>query len=436
MADPALDVLSRHARPLTGGPDDVQPILALTRNARFVLLGEATHGTHEFYRERARITRALIEQQGFDAVVVEADWPDAYRVNRWVRGESADPDAASALSGFERFPTWMWRNADVLDFVGWLRARNDASRTSVGFYGLDMYSLYRSIAAVIAYLERVDPAAARRAEERYGCFERFGHDPQVYGRFADAFRRETCEADVLRQLLELQGHPTDLGDTLAAQDDHFEAEQNARLVKNAERYYRAMYRADESSWNLRDTHMADTLDALAAHLSRRHPAKIVVWAHNSHLGDARATAVGHQLNVGQLMRQRHSDVVLIGFTTYDGTVTAASSWDAPAEHKRVRPALSGSWEHLFHNLDTPRFALGMGATEVRKALSEPRLERAIGVLYLPETERESHYFHAAISRQFDAVIHIDRTRAVEPMDRPRTWHRDTEEPPEAWPSGL
>jgi erythromycin esterase-like protein len=432
--DAAVEIVARQCHPLTGGKGDYDALLERTRDARFVLIGEATHGTHEFYAERARITRLLIERQGFDAVAAEADWPDAWRVNQWVRGEGEDPDAESALAGFERFPTWMWRNADVLDFAGWLRAWNDDRKhRPVGFYGLDMYSMNTSIAAVIAYLEGVDPEAARRARDRYGCFERYGYDPQRYGRYAGSFQRETCEADVIRQLRELQDRPFAAG---SSRDAHFQAEQNARLVRDAEQYYRAMFRADESSWNLRDTHMVDTLDALADHLSVDRPAKIVVWEHNSHVGDARATAVGGQLNVGQLVRQRHANAVLVGFTTFDGSVTAASGWDEPPERKRVRPALSGSWERLFHDVDVPRFLLRTDPLDVRTGLVEPRLERAIGVLYLPETERQSHYFYAVLPRQFDVVIHLDHTRAVEPLDPPARWHREREEPPEAYPTGL
>lgn len=335
-----------------GVPAD-DALFALVGDAHFVLLGEASHGTHEFYAARAQMTRRLIEDKGFAAVAVEADWPDAYRVNRHVRGESEDATAEEALRGFERFPTWMWRNAAVLDFVEWLRERNDRvgdERAKAGFYGLDLYSLRRSMQEVIAYLERVDPDAAARARERYACFDHFGGDVgQSYGYAAAFGAGESCEQEVIDQLVDLHRHAADYArrDGQAAQDDLFYAEQNARTVKAAEEYYRTMIGGQVRSWNLRDRHMTDTLDALAGHLSRRRgeQPRIVVWAHNSHLGDARATEIGSrgELNVGQLVRERHpDDCRLVGFTTYTGTVTAADDWDGPAQRKRVGAALPES----------------------------------------------------------------------------------------------
>jgi erythromycin esterase-like protein len=424
---------------------DDDDLFDLVGDARFVLVGEASHGTHEFYAARARMTQRLIEEQGFCAVAVEADWPDAYRVDRWVRGRGDDATAEEALRGFERFPTWMWRNTPVLDFVGWLRDRNDRvggqERAKAGFYGLDLYSLHRSIREVIAYLERVDPAAAERARRRYACFDHFsGSDGQAYG-FAAAFGAgESCEREVVEQLVDLQRHALDYArrDGLPAQDELFYAEQNARTVKAAEAYYRSMFSGRVSSWNLRDLHMADTLDALAVHLSRRHrghPAKIVVWAHNSHLGDARATEVAAdgELNVGQLMRERHPrECCLIGFTTYTGTVTAADDWEGPAERKRVRPALADSVEELFHEVGEKAFLVRPGVMpSAAETLRSPRLERAIGVIYRPETERQSHYIRARLADQYDAAIHIDETRAVEPLERTARWEQG--EVPETYP---
>jgi len=438
--DRALAELALQAQPLSGAAGDYDQLIERIGDASLVLLGEASHGTHEFYRERALITRRLIEERGFTGMAVEADWPDAYRVNRYVRGAHEDGDAEEALGGFRRFPTWMWRNAEVLDFVGWLRAHNDriGPADAAGFYGLDLYSLYASIEAVIAYLAAIDPKAAARARERYACFERFGGEGPEYGRAISLGISESCRRGVIEQLLEL--HRDSVGylrrDGLAAEDEQFYAEQNALLVANAEEYYRTMFAAQISSWNLRDTHMADTLDNLITHLERHgERAKLVVWAHNSHLGDARQTEMGErgELNLGQLTRLRHRGAAaLVGFTTYQGTVTAASAWDAPAERKRVRPGLAGSYEALFHRLGEPRFllALGEGAT----ALRVPRLERAIGVIYRPETERQSHYFRARITSQFDAVIHIDETRAVEPLERTAGW--ELGEPPETYPSAL
>jgi len=430
--------------PLRGGPDDFAPLLERIGDAHFVLLGEASHGTHEFYRIRSEITERLIRTKGFTGVAVEADWPDAYRVNRFVRGIAGDADATEALGGFRRFPQWMWRNADVLDFVGWLRAYNDGlpgGAPPVGFYGLDLYSMHASIEVVISYLRRVDPPAARRALERYGCFDHFGTDPQAYGYATVRGLALSCESEVVEQLVELRRAAAGYAqrDGALALADLFHAEQNARLVQNAERYYRAMFGSRVASWNVRDLHMAETLDELAVHLGRSGPAaKIVVWAHNSHLGDARATELGAsgELNVGQLARERHgNDAVLVGFSTHSGTVTAASDWDEPAERKRVRPALAGSHEALFHDVGVPNFLIDTAVNDdVRALLRQPRLERAIGVIYRPETERLSHYFTARLADQFDAVLHYDVTRAVEPLERSGSWERG--ELPETYPSAL
>jgi erythromycin esterase-like protein len=415
--------------------------------ARYVLLGEASHGTHEFYRERAQLTKRLIREKNFNAVAVEADWPDAYRVNRYVRGASGDDDAIDSLAGFKRFPTWMWRNADVLDFVGWLREHNDAltnDADKVGFYGLDLYSLHTSIEAVLGYLKKVDPDAAERARYRYSCFDHFGEDTQAYGYAAGFDLTESCEKEVVNQLLELRKRAAEYAsrDGRVAADDFFFAEQNARLVKNAEEYYRSMFRGSVPSWNLRDRHMAETLEFLVRHFARQgQTARVVVWEHNSHVGDARATEMGErgELNVGELVRERHgNDAVLVGFSTFTGSVTAASNWDAPAERKRVRPGLPESYEALFHNVGIPRFQISLSeGSPVAIALHEPRLERAIGVIYRPETERQSHYFYARIANQFDALLHFDETRAVAPLERTPEWTMaEAKEPAETFPFGL
>lgn len=431
------------AQRLTGTAADFDPLLALIADARFVLIGEASHGTHEFYRIRAEITKRLIREKGFTSVAVEADWPDAYRVNRYVRGGGADADATEALGGFHRFPQWMWRNADVLDFIGWLRAHNDGvpAFERAGFYGLDLYALSASMQAVLEYLRIVDPEAARRAQHRYACFDHFGGDWQSYGYAATAGLAPTCEAVVIEQLVELRRAADEYlrRDGRLEPDAQFYAEQNARLVRNAERYYRAMFGSRVESWNVRDRHMAETLEALLAfHQSRGHHEKVVLWAHNSHLGDARATELSRdgELNLGQLIRQRYGrQAFLIGFTTYDGTVTAASNWDEPAERRVVRPALPGSYEALLHETGIGNMLIDLHAPgDVNAALAEPRLERAIGVIYRPETERQSHYFHATLPRQFDALLHYDRTRAVEPLDRTALWERG--EVPETYPSAL
>jgi erythromycin esterase-like protein len=300
---PAANILMQlraAAHPLMGAATDYDPLLPLVKNAYVVLLGEASHGTHEFYRDRAQIIKQLIQEYGFTAVAVEADWPDAYRVNRYVRGVSDDAESLEALANFQRFPTWMWRNADVLDFVGWLRAHNDAlgrSATKVGFYGLDLYSLHTSIAAVLGYLDQVDPAGAQRARYRYGCFDHFGADTQRYGYATSFGLGESCEEEVVSQLVELQRRAAEYTsrDGRVSPDAFFYAEQNARLVKNAEQYYRSMFHDHVSAWNLRDHHMAETLEALTAYLrGQGQQAKVVVWAHNSHLGDARATTMGER----------------------------------------------------------------------------------------------------------------------------------------------
>lgn len=444
---PDKEVLQRlrgHAVALTGAADDHDGLLELIGDACIVLLGEATHGTHEFYRERAAITRRLIVEKGFNAVAVEADWPDACRVDRFVRGQPGDDTAAAALAGFGRFPSWMWRNADVLDFVGWLRDHNDNAGMhdhQVGFYGLDLYSLHKSIGEVVAYLEERDPAEAAKAKRLYGCMDHYGNDPQFYGMMVAHGMSEGCRKEIIQQLVDLRHMESRLtarngGDAV---DEFFFAAQNARLVRNAEQYYRMMFHSDVSSWNLRDGHMMETLVELMAHLqSSRGTAKVVVWAHNSHLGDARATAMGRcgEWNIGQLVRQEFiTRSRLIGFTTFAGTVTAAAGWHLPALRKQVRPAMPGSYEHLFHQAGPSDFWIDLTRDNAAvRALEKERLERAIGVVYRPDTERRSHYFEASLPRQFDAVIHFDLTRAVEPLERSAEW--EAGELPETYPLGL
>lgn len=442
----AIRAVTEAAHPVRGTPEDFDLLLDLIGDAPVVLLGEASHGTHDFYRVRAEITKRLIRTRGFAAVAVEADWPDAYRVNRYVRGRPGDPDAEEALAGFRRFPQWMWRNADVLDFVGWLRAHNDAiaaADAKVGFYGLDLYSLHASMAAVLEYLRVVDPDAADRAARRYACFDHFGADPQEYGYATSLGLSPSCEREVLGQLVELRAAATEYArlDGRVAPDDLFFAERNAHVVAVAEQYYRTMFRSQVGSWNLRDQHMMETLTVLSRFLeSRGQRPKLVVWAHNSHQGDARATELVDrgELNLGQLARQRWGDqAVLVGFTTYDGSVTAASDWGAQVERKRVRPALPESYEALFHECGRPGFYLDLRHPgEAVSALAVPRLERAIGVIYRPETERLSHYFWSRLPQQFDAIFHYDHTRAVEPLERSPVWECGESELPETFPSAL
>jgi erythromycin esterase-like protein len=439
--DPALDIVRRQALRFEPTADGMGPLLEAIGDARLVLIGEATHGTHQFYRTRAELTKALISTKGFNLVAVEADWPDAYRVNRWVRHAADEPGAAAALDDFTRFPRWMWRNLDVVDFIQWLRTYNAPlpAALRVGFYGCDLYSLHSSIHAVLSYLRKIDPDAAERARYHYGCFEDFAEDPQAYGYAIEIGLSRSCEDDVVAQLVDLRRRAADYAgrDGRIAADEYFFAEQNARLVLNAEEYYRAMFGGRVQSWNLRDAHMMETLEALLAHVHQMAgDARAVVWAHNSHLGDARATEMGEigELNLGQLVRQAHgARAFLVGFTTHTGTVTAASNWDEPPERKRVRPSMERSYERLFHETGAARFVLLLRDHAVREALQETRLERAIGVIYRPESERVSHYFRARLADQFDAVLHIDETSALEPLER---WARDEVDLPETYPFGI
>jgi len=430
-----LDGLRQAALPYHGGADELDPLLEAIGDARFVLLGEATHGTHEFYRTRAVLTQRLLAERGFDAVAVEADWPDALRLNAYVRGEDEAERPDAALETFTRFPRWMWRNVEMYELLQWMREH----APHAGFYGLDLYSLHASIHAVIGYLQQHDPEAASRARARYACFEHFAQDSQAYGYAATVGLSRSCEDDVIAQLMDLRKRAADYAsrDGRVAEDEFFFAEQNARLVRNAEQYYRAMFGGRVESWNLRDTHMMETLEALIAWTERQTgSAHTIVWAHNSHLGDARATQMGDwgELNVGQLVRQKFGDrACLIGFSTHTGTVTAARDWDAPAQQRRVRPSLPDSYERLFHDVGQERFFVRLKDEPVRSALIPSRLERAIGVIYVPETERASHYFRAHLAEQFDVLIHVDQTRALQPLE---TWAREETDVPETYPTGI
>jgi len=405
---------------LQGDDSDYAPLLELARGKQFVLLGEATHGTAEFYRMRAQITQALIAGYGFDAVAIEGDWPDVWRVNRYVQGDG-DDNGEQALADFERFPSWMWRNEEFLSFILWLRAHNAGLPVEqrTGIYGLDLYSLYRSAEAVIGYLDRTDPVQAGTARRHYAALDHV-RDPAAYGYQAAAGLRAPAREGAVRQLLQLRNDEAAYisRNGLAAMDSHYFAEQNALVVVNAEAYYREMFGRRVSTWNLRDAHMVQTLYSLVAYRQRRGSSgRTVVWAHNSHLGDARATEshLRGEWNLGQLVRQRAgAQALLIGFTTYTGHVCAASEWDGDPEYKRIVPALPDSWEALFHATGLDRFFLPLGPG-ASPPLFETMLERAIGVLYLPHTERVSHYFSASIANQFDALFHLDETAALEPL---------------------
>jgi erythromycin esterase-like protein len=412
------DAIRRAAEPFSD-PASAEFAALFDRYAdrRVVLLGEASHGTSEFYRARAAITRWLIERHGFTIVAVEADWPDAASIDRYVRQRPAPPPSEPP---FQRFPTWMWRNTDVQAFTDWLHAHNAARPASqqVGFYGLDMYSLSGSIAAVLGYLDQIDPDAAELARERYACLTPWQRDPAVYGRALQSRYHEECEQEVVAQLQDLLTRRLDY-----AREDgvlFLDAAQNARLVATAERYYRTLYQGSAQSWNLRDTHMFETLN----HVLDAHgpAARAVVWAHNSHVGNATATEMGQarrELNIGQLCREQFGDAAaLIGFSTHHGTVAAAHDWDGPMEVMQVRPAREDSYEYQMHLARQPRFVLDLRAgvhDALRERLTPARLERFIGVIYRPHTELQSHYASASLPAQFDALAWFDETRAVTPL---------------------
>jgi erythromycin esterase-like protein len=406
-------------------------------DARVVLLGEASHGTSEFYRARAAISRRLIERHGFNIVAVEADWPDAATVDRYVRHREP---REGEFRAFERFPTWMWRNREFDGFIRWLRTHNQQRpyEGMCGFYGLDLYNLSASMRAVIDFLEQQDPGLARLAHRRYGCLEPWAEEPQLYGRNALLEGYARCEIGVIQMLKDLLQRQIDCYSPEC--DEWLDAAANARLVKDAEAYYRVMYHGSAESWNLRDTHMFETLNMI---LDAKPNSKAVVWAHNSHIGNAEFTDIGQhrdELNIGQLAKEKwDARARLIGFGTHTGTVAAADDWDEPMKIKQVRASLPESYERASHDSEVPRFLLdlreGEMGREVKEALMEQRLERFIGVIYRPDTERWSHYSHAILPKQFDAWVWFDETSAVTPLpgeQRPG----DHPEIDETYPFGL
>jgi erythromycin esterase-like protein len=405
--------IARAAEPLPGFDDpNFGKLFDRFGQKRVVLLGEASHGTSEFYRARAAITRRLITEHGFTIVAVEADWPDAAAIDRRVRGLKPQADAPQP---FQRFPTWMWKNRDVEAFVHWLTRHNQKASEQCGFYGLDIYNMRGAIAAVLAYLDKVDPKAAAVARQRYACLTPWQHEPSAYGRAVLTAGYRECEDEVIRQCREMLEKQI----SYAGDDEFLDASQNARLVASAERYYRVMYYGGAASWNLRDSHMFQTLSRLLDW--RGAGAKAVVWAHNSHIGDARQTEMGQvreELNIGQLCREHFAgDCALIGMGTHSGTVAAASDWDGEMEIKKVKPSRGDSIERLCHDSEMPRFLLDFARDpRLAERLAEPRLERFIGVIYRPETELQSHYADSSLSRQFDAYLWFDGTRAVEEID--------------------
>lgn len=411
-------------------------LLDMIGDARIVLLGEASHGTHEFYRERARITTRLIRDAGFSFVAVEGDWPEAYRVNRYVRG--GEGSARSVLDVFSVFPTWMWGNADALHFVEWLRRHNDSLRSDhsrVGFYGLDLYSLYASMQTVIDYLNEIDPETAKIAQERYACFEPFSGSKDLYAYHTGLGLLKSCENEAVAMLRELQAKRNEYRD-ISPDDSYFDALMSAEVARDGERYYRSMYRSDEISWNLRDIHMANTLDALLDHFG--DGSRAVVWEHNTHVGDFRATMdAGDMVNVGQLVRERHpGQSVAVGFGSYEGSVTAARAWGERPQRMNVPKAIAGSYDNVFHQTELERFLLllkPLRDSGQADGLTEWRGQRAIGVVYHPEYER-GNYVPTRLAERYDAYLHIDKTRAVKPLAIEQQWTRPASE--ETYPTGY
>lgn len=408
-----------------------------------VLIGESTHGTHEFQALRAAITARLITTAGFNTIAIEADWPATRRLHRHTLGSDGGGNAADALAGFRRFPQWLWRNSDMLDFVGWLRQHNAPlpENLKTHIHGLDLYSMNESIHEVVDYLHRIDPAEAHRFARRYACFDHFGGDTRRYGLFAGTGISRHCEEEVVGALAELRMKKASLlaWDGDAADEAFFSAERNAAAVADAESYYRTMFRGDIHSWNLRDRHMMDTLLAVVERRKARHGhVATVVWAHNSHVGDASATTMGRrgEFSLGELARNHFGDrALLVGLTTSRGTVTAADDWDAPARRMELLPPLAHSCEIAFQRTGIPAFLLDFDAhPPVAEALSSPLLQRAIGVVYQRDSERSSHYLTADTAKQFDVLVHIDETRALEPLETAPSM--ESVEVEETYPTGV
>jgi erythromycin esterase len=432
-ADAIAARLSQIETPLRDG-GDLAPLLDAIGDARYVLLGEASHGTSEFYRWRDRISRRLIEEKGFSFIAVEGDWPDCYRVNRYLKGyPDSGSSALEVLHAFERWPTWMWANHEVGELVEHLRELNTglAAERQVGFYGLDVYSLWESMEAVERYLSRVDPDAAIRARRAYGCFDPYGGDVQEYAT-ATAMVPTSCEPEAVAMLTELRRNAREYAQD--GREAFFNAEQNALTVRNAELYYRTMVRGGPTSWNVRDTHMVETLERLMQHHGPE--AKAIVWEHNTHVGDARATDMARagMVNVGQLVRQRHEDdgVMLVGFSSYQGSVIAGEEWGAPMQRMPVPPAREGSWEALLHERSGADRLLVFSGEEPQEML-EPRGHRAIGVVYDPDRERYGNYVPTVLPFRYDALLYFDRTAALHPL---HLRERVDGEPPETFPSGM
>ena len=425
-------------------------------NVQYVLLGEASHGTSEFYSWRSEITKRLIKERGFSFIAVEGDWPDCYNVNRYIKWISGSGKSAyDVLYSFNRWPTWMWANREIVELIEWLREynKNLSEEQRVGFYGLDVYSLWESMEAVIGYLRKIDPEAVKTAIEAYHCFEPYGKSVEDYAR-ATAFVPESCEDEIIDMLVHLHGKANQYkSDGLASREGYFNAEQNAIIAKNAELYYRKMMQGGTATWNIRDTHMMDTLKRLMEFHGKQ--AKSIVWAHNTHVGDARYTDMveAKMVNIGQLVRKYAGDnnALLIGFGTYQGTVIAAKEWGQNMERMHVPPAVEGSWDRLTHELSEGRNSLlifrdySLGEYNGKRQLiveeekedlgtTIKRGQRAIGVVYNPKYEKYGNYVPTDLTRRYDALLYIDNTHALHPLHMPEV--KEDKDLPETFPTGL
>jgi erythromycin esterase-like protein len=463
---------------LLGDPTDLDALLDRIGKSQFVLLGESSHGTSEFYKWRIEISKRLIKEKEFSFVGVEGDWPDCCEVNKYVKGLSDTGQTPyKVLHSFNRWPTWMWANKETADFVAWLKSHNDSVDThkqnKVGFYGLDLYSLWESVEAIIKYLKRVDPSSLKNAIDAFNCFEPYDKDVEKYAR-ATAFVPTNCEDEVIETLTSLRSKHDVYSKGQQNKEEYFNAEQNAITAKDAERYYRTMMKGDVNSWNLRDTHMMDTLERLInfhrqVNISTLAP-KAIVWAHNTHIGDARFTNMRKRgmTNIGQLVREKKGsqNAVLIGFSTYSGTVIASREWGKKMERMDVPPAKDGSWDNLLHNLDKKKGDEGGNKDKLLIFPHPSNIEdksfqknnymhkddddddgeendgangdklmgqRAIGVVYNPEYERYGNYVPTDICKRYDALLFIDKTNALSPLHMQET--KDNKEPPETFPTG-
>lgn len=442
-----MNVLDPFIHSIEGKETDYDVLMDHIADARVVLLGEATHGTQEFYAARAEITKRLITEKKFTVIGIEGDWPDTYRVNRFIHHKGSDKNAAEALADYKRFPAWMWRNKEFASLVQWLRTYNQGvceKSDVIDIFGLDVYSLHRSIEIIISELEKIDLQAAKEARSRYACFDAY-QDPQEYGYISSLFLNKTCHSEVMDQFIDLKNKEISFfkNEDMDPEEEKFYIEQNALVIKNAEEYYRSLFGQPPSvSWNIRDRHMMQTVSAIEQYKKETtgQDAKIIIWAHNSHVGDARGTQMASygQINIGQLAKELYgAGAISVGFTMYTGTVSAASAWGGNVERKYVQPAFEDSIESFFHLSDKKAFYIALDEDPAIYQFFDTKdyLQRAIGVVYLPQVERHSHYFSAEITRQFDVIIHFDVSHAVEPFDKSTEW-QEAEDAPETFPFGV